>query len=139
MKSRFMLFIACLTIASAAFVQSANAQDAFKAAAAVEAPAIPQSDSAADYLNYLNQNEKALDEAETEIKRIDDMLSTGNENSEISRLNKSKKEAVIYSFTLDGQPDQANTINLAKDPALPPDFDCFFGYGFEMPAVPELI
>ena len=63
MKSRFMLFIACLTIASAAFVQSANAQDAFKAAAAVEAPAIPQSDSAADYLNYLNQNEKALDEA----------------------------------------------------------------------------
>lgn len=63
MKSRFMLFIACLTIASAAFVQSANAQDAFKAAAAVEAPAVPQSDSAADYLNYLNQNEKALDEA----------------------------------------------------------------------------
>ena len=63
MKSRFMLFIVCLTIASAAFVQSANAQDAFKAAAAVEAPAIPQSDSAADYLNYLNQNEKALDEA----------------------------------------------------------------------------
>lgn len=63
MKSRFMLFIACLTIASAAFVQSANAQDAFKAAVAVEAPAVPQSDSAADYLAYLNQNEKALDEA----------------------------------------------------------------------------
>ena len=63
MKSRFMLFIACLTIAAAAFVQSANAQDAFKAAAAVDAPAVPQSDSAADYLNYLNQNEKALDEA----------------------------------------------------------------------------
>ena len=43
---------------------------------------------------YGDNAEKALDEAETEIKRIDDMLSTGNENSEISRLNKSKKEAV---------------------------------------------
>ena len=63
MKSRFMLFIACLTIAAAAFVQSANAQDAFKAAAAVEAPAIPQSNSAADYLNYLNQNEQELQAA----------------------------------------------------------------------------
>ena len=54
----------------------------------------------------------------------------------LSQREKSKKEAVIYSFTLDGQPDQANTINLAKDPALPPDFDCFFGYGFAMPAAP---
>ncbi len=54
----------------------------------------------------------------------------------LSQREKSKKEAVIYSFTLDGQPDQANTINLAKDPALPPDFDCFFGYGFEMPVIP---
>lgn len=56
----------------------------------------------------------------------------------LSQREKSKKEAVIYSFTLDGQPDQAVTINLAKDPALPPDFDCFFGYGFEMPVVPEV-
>lgn len=78
MKSRFMLFIACLTIASAAFVQSANAQDAFKAAAAVEAPAIPQSDSAADYLNYLNQNEKALDEA---VRNLVDAAKKDNVDS----------------------------------------------------------
>ena len=55
----------------------------------------------------------------------------------LSQQDKSKKDAVLYTFTLDGQPDQALTINLAEDPALPPDFDCFFGYGFEMPAVPE--
>lgn len=63
MKFRLLLLVACLAVTSALFVSTANAQDAFKAAAAVEAPAIPQSDSAADYLNYLNQNEKALDEA----------------------------------------------------------------------------
>ena len=62
MKSRLLL-LACLAVTSALFVSAGYAQDAFKAAAAVEAPAVPQSDSAADYLNYLNQNEKALDEA----------------------------------------------------------------------------
>ena len=61
MKSR--LLFACLTVTSALFVSAAYAQDAFKAAAAVEAPAVPQSDSAADYLAYLNQNEQGLQSA----------------------------------------------------------------------------
>ncbi len=55
----------------------------------------------------------------------------------LSQQNKSKKDAVLYSFTLDGQPDQALTINLEGDSALPSDFDCFFGYGFAMSGVPE--
>ena len=37
---------------------------------------------------------KALSESEAEIKRIDAMLSTGSEDSEISKLNKSKKAEV---------------------------------------------
>ena len=48
----------------------------------------------------------------------------------LSQQKKIKKDAALYSFTLDGQPEQALIINLAEDPALPPDFDCFFGYGF---------
>ena len=48
----------------------------------------------------------------------------------LSQREKAEKDAVLYSFSLDGQPEQALTINLAEDPALPSDFDCFFGYGF---------
>lgn len=48
----------------------------------------------------------------------------------LSQREKSKKDAVLYSFSLDGQPEQALTINLEGDSALPSDFDCFFGYGF---------
>ncbi len=55
----------------------------------------------------------------------------------LSQREKSKKDAVLYSFSLEGQPDQALTINLGNDSALPSDFDCFFGYGFNFPAVPE--
>lgn len=40
---------------------------------------------------YGDNAEKALDESEKEIKRIDAMLSTGNSESEISRLNKAGK------------------------------------------------
>ncbi|MBR0237937.1 MAG: TlpA family protein disulfide reductase [Thermoguttaceae bacterium] len=63
MKSRLLLFVVCLTVTLTLFIPAANAQDAFKAAVAVEAPAVPQSDSAADYLNYLNQNEQGLQSA----------------------------------------------------------------------------
>lgn len=48
----------------------------------------------------------------------------------LSQQDKSKKDPVLYTFTLNGQPEQALTINLAEDSSLPPDFDCFFGYGF---------
>ena len=63
MKFRLLLLAVCLAVTSALFIPAATAQDAFKSAAAVQAPAVPQSDSAADYLKYLNQNEQALDEA----------------------------------------------------------------------------
>lgn len=43
---------------------------------------------------YGDNAEKALSESEAEIKRIDAMLSTGSEDSEISRLNKAKKGEV---------------------------------------------
>ena len=56
---------------------------------------------------YGDNAEKALDKAEAEIKRIDSMLSTGDENSEISRLNKSKKEKVSN--------DTFDLISRAKD------------------------
>ena len=57
----------------------------------------------------------------------------------LSQREKAEKDAVLYSFSLDGQPEQALTINLEGDSALPSDFDCFFGYGFEMPGGPEVI
>ena len=53
---------------------------------------------------------KALAESEVEIKRIDAMLSTGSEDSEISKLNKSKKAEVSEeTFTLI---ERAKTIGL---------------------------
>ena len=96
MKSRFMLFIACLTIAAAAFVQSANAQDAFKAAAAVEAPAIPQSNSAADYLNYLNQNEQELQAA---VRNLVDAAQKDNVDTNSDQYNAGLSE-LISKFSL---------------------------------------
>lgn len=69
-------------------------------------------------------------------------LVSGGENklyAFLSQQDKSKKDAVIYTFTLDGQPEQALTINLEGDSALPSDFDCFFGYGFAMSGVPEAL
>lgn len=53
---------------------------------------------------------KALSESEAEIKRIDAMLSTGSEDSEISKLNKSKKAEVSEeTFSLI---ERAKTIGL---------------------------
>ena len=43
---------------------------------------------------YGDNAEKALDESESEIKRIDKMLSTGDSGSEISKLNKAKEAKV---------------------------------------------
>lgn len=59
---------------------------------------------------YGENASKALSESEAEIKRIDAMLSTGNEDSEISKLNKSKKAEVSEeTFTLI---ERAKTIGL---------------------------
>lgn len=57
----------------------------------------------------------------------------------LSQREKAEKDTVLYSFSLDGQPEQALTINLEGDSALPSDFDCFFGYGFAMSGVSEAL
>ena len=40
---------------------------------------------------YGEHASEAVDKAETEIKRLDEMLSTGNENSEVYKLNQTGK------------------------------------------------
>lgn len=40
---------------------------------------------------YGEHASEAVDKAETEIKRLDEMLSTGNENSEVYKLNQNRK------------------------------------------------
>ena len=67
----------------------------------------------------------------------------------VSTRDKSDREAIIYSFDINKAPEEAEEINLSNDPLLPPDFKCFFGYGFAIPpvhpavsaisAVPELV
>ena len=64
----------------------------------------------------------------------------------VSTRDKSDREAIIYSFDINEAPEDAEEINLSKDPLLPPDFKCFFGYGFSpipaahaVPVVPELV
>ena len=47
---------------------------------------------------YGEHASKAVDKAETEIKRLDGMLSTGNENSEVYKLNQNG-EAVVSDDT----------------------------------------
>ena len=96
MKFRLLLLAACLAVTSVLFVSTANAQDAFKAAAAVEAPAIPQSDSAADYLNYLNQNEKALDEA---VRNLVNAAQKDNVDTNSDQYNAGLSE-LIAKFSL---------------------------------------
>ncbi len=47
---------------------------------------------------YGEHASEAVDKAETEIKRLDEMLSTGNENSEVYKLNQNG-EAVVSDDT----------------------------------------
>lgn len=53
----------------------------------------------------------------------------------VSTRDKSDREAIIYSFDINKAPEEAEEINLSKDPLLPADFNCFFGYGFAIPPV----
>lgn len=46
---------------------------------------------------YGEHASKAVDKAETEIKRLDGMLSTGNENSEVYKLNQNGK--LLFQMT----------------------------------------
>lgn len=50
----------------------------------------------------------------------------------LSCREKVSREATLFSFKLEATPEQAQTINLGVDALLPQDFDCFFGYGFEL-------
>lgn len=95
MKFRLLLAV-CLTVTSALFVSTGYAQDAFKAAAAVEAPAVPQSDSASDYLNYLTQNEQALDAA---VRNLVDAAQKDNVDANSDQYNAGLSE-LIAKFSL---------------------------------------
>lgn len=69
---------------------------------------------------YGENRKKALDAAKTEIERLDDMWSVGNENSEISRLNKKKKgkvsdetiELITYAQGVSKETDGAFDITI---------------------------
>lgn len=53
---------------------------------------------------YGDNGEKAVDKAEKEVNKLDSILSTGKSTSEISKLNKNKKQVV-----------SANTMSLIKE------------------------
>lgn len=57
----------------------------------------------------------------------------------VSTRDKSEREAIIYSFDINKAPEDAIPINLSRDSLLPANFNCFFGYGFNMPAFSESI
>ena len=60
----------------------------------------------------------------------------------LSGREKSAAQSLIYKFNLDAYAegnDPACQIDLSADPELPDTFQCFFGYGFGIPAVGESV
>ncbi len=60
----------------------------------------------------------------------------------LSGRDKSAAKPLIYKFSLTGNSNADDiecTENLNKDSLFPSDFDCFFGYGFTMPAVNQIV
>ena len=57
----------------------------------------------------------------------------------VSTRDKSERDPVIYSFDINDAPEKAVTIDLSRDSLLPAGFESFFGYGFEMFPVVELV
>ena len=80
---------------------------------------------------------------ESDFLRLVHLGSSQKAIAFVSTRDKSDREALIYSFDINEAPEDAEEINLSKDPLLPPDFKCFFGYGFSpisaAHAVPELV
>ena len=72
------------------------------------------------------------------------LVNVGEQNNSIyaflSGREKTAAQPVIYKFTLEGYVEGTNAasfIDLSVDSALPAGFECFFGYGFKMPAMVE--
>lgn len=93
-------------------------------------------------LTVYSENEEALSEAETEIRRIEALLDRGNENSEIYKINKNKS-AVISEETAEvirTALSISEKTNGAFDITIAPVMDLwgFYGSEFRVPSDDEL-
>ena len=63
------------------------------------------------------------------------LINTGDKiYAFLSGRDKTKVDSVLYSFTLEGYTEGSAAVISIPDSSLPQNYQCFFGYGFIMPA-----